>query len=104
MHYSCPTGYVWLVRNRTAEDIQLFIVNTMNEDSPISMGLDPLLGLDVWEHAYFRKHQYDKTDYLKNWWMLVDWEAVEAVDRYFLKLWQAKDGVTEEEPLFKDEL
>jgi Fe-Mn family superoxide dismutase len=48
------SGYVWLVRNRTAEDIQLFIVNTMNEDSPISMGLDPLLGLDVWEHAYFR--------------------------------------------------
>lgn len=71
------SGWAWLVLNK---DKSLDIVSTANQDSPISDGLNPLLGLDVWEHAYYLKYQNKRADYINAWWSVVNWKAVE--ERY----------------------
>lgn len=67
------SGWAWLVLDRAGK---LAITSTANQDTPISEGLRPLLGVDVWEHAYYLKYQNRRADYLAAWWNVVDWETV----------------------------
>jgi superoxide dismutase, Fe-Mn family len=66
------SGWSWLVHNGS----ELALVGTPNQDSPISSGSTPLLGLDVWEHAYYLKYQNRRPDYVDAWWNVVDWGTV----------------------------
>ena len=66
------SGWTWLVHDGTG----LKVVSTPNQDSPISDGQTPLLGIDVWEHAYYLKYQNKRPDYLAAWWNTVDWDTV----------------------------
>lgn len=66
------SGWAWLVVDKGA----LKIVSTPNQDNPISDGLKPILGVDVWEHAYYLKYQNRRADYLAAWWNVVDWNVV----------------------------
>jgi len=67
------SGWAWLVVDRKGE---LQIGSTPNQDSPIMQGHTPILGLDVWEHAYYLKYQNRRADYVAAWWNTVDWERV----------------------------
>ncbi len=67
------SGWTWLIHDGTG----LAVVSTANQDSPITGGDTPLLGIDVWEHAYYLKYQNRRPDYLEAWWNVVNWEAVE---------------------------
>ncbi len=66
------SGWAWLVHDGSG----LAIVGTPNQDSPISAGKTPLLGVDVWEHAYYLKYQNRRPDYIDAWWNVVDWGKV----------------------------
>ena len=66
------SGWAWLVHDGSG----LAIVSTPNQDSPISDGKTPLLGVDVWEHAYYLKYQNRRPDYLDAWWNTVNWAKV----------------------------
>jgi len=66
------SGWAWLVKR----DGKLAVVSTANQDNPLSDGWIPLLGLDVWEHAYYLKYQNRRAEYVTNWWNVVNWEAV----------------------------
>jgi len=55
---------------------QLEITSTANQDSPLMMGLQPIMGNDVWEHAYYLKYRNQRAEYLKQWWNVVNWEEV----------------------------
>jgi len=68
------SGWAWLVDDGT----RVFIVTTTNQDSPLSDGLTPLVGLDLWEHAYYLDHENRRADYVDAWLQVVDWPAVEA--------------------------
>jgi Fe-Mn family superoxide dismutase len=67
------SGWAWLVLNKQGK---LEITSTPNQDSPIMDGLKPVLGVDVWEHAYYLQYQNRRPDYLKAWWNVVNWPAV----------------------------
>ncbi len=67
------SGWGWLVVNK---DGDLDIVSTPNQDNPISNGHSPILGVDVWEHAYYLKYQNKRGDYLQHWMNLVNWDYV----------------------------
>lgn len=67
------SGWVWLVRNKTG---QLKITTTPNQDNPIAQGSLPIMGNDVWEHAYYLKYQNRRPEYLSNWWNVVNWNEV----------------------------
>lgn len=67
------SGWAWLV----VKDGELEIVGYPNQDNPISDGLKPLMGIDVWEHAYYLKYQNKRADYIDAWWDVLDWAAVE---------------------------
>jgi superoxide dismutase, Fe-Mn family len=66
------SGWAWLVRDGDG----LAVVSTANQDNPISGGRTPLLGVDVWEHAYYLKYQNRRPDYIDAWWNTVDWQKV----------------------------
>jgi Fe-Mn family superoxide dismutase len=68
------SGWAWLVLDQHKN---LKVVATPNQDSPISQGLVPLLGLDVWEHAYYLKYQNRRPEYIDGWWNVVNWDFVE---------------------------
>ncbi|WP_017472584.1 superoxide dismutase [Amphibacillus jilinensis] len=66
------SGWAWLVVNNG----ELEIISTPNQDTPISEGKTPILGLDVWEHAYYLKYQNKRPDYISAFWNVVDWNKV----------------------------
>ncbi|MCM3072142.1 superoxide dismutase [Staphylococcus equorum] len=69
------SGWAWLVVN----DGKLEIVTTPNQDNPLTEGKTPILGLDVWEHAYYLKYQNKRPDYISAFWNVVDWEKVDEL-------------------------
>ncbi len=66
------SGWTWLVHDGSG----LAVTSTANQDSPLSEGKTPILGIDVWEHAYYLKYQNRRPDYLKAWWNVVSWPEV----------------------------
>lgn len=66
------SGWAWLVLNHG----NLEILSTPNQDTPLSEGKQPIMGLDVWEHAYYLKYQNRRPEYISNWWNVVNWNAV----------------------------
>jgi Fe-Mn family superoxide dismutase len=68
------SGWSWLVWNGSG----LVVMSTPNQDTPVMDGKTPLLGIDVWEHAYYLNYQNRRPDYLAAWWNVVDWDAVAA--------------------------
>jgi Fe-Mn family superoxide dismutase len=69
------SGWAWLVKNA---DGALEVTSTPNQDNPLMEGKFPVIGLDVWEHAYYLKYQNRRPDYINAWWNVVDWDAAEA--------------------------
>lgn len=67
------SGWAWLVVDGSGN---LAVTSTLNQDSPVSQGLTPILGLDVWEHAYYLKYQNKRPDYISAWWNVVNWAKV----------------------------
>lgn len=67
------SGWAWLVNDGG----KLVIVSTPNQDTPLSEGKKPLLGIDVWEHAYYLKYMNKRPDYIEAWWNVVNWEEVD---------------------------
>jgi len=67
------SGWAWLVRGA---DGKLSVTSTANQDNPMSEGSYPVMGNDVWEHAYYLKYQNRRPDYLAAWWNVVNWNAV----------------------------
>jgi Fe-Mn family superoxide dismutase len=68
------SGWAWLV---LTPQKKLEVYSTANQDSPLMEGKIPILGLDVWEHAYYLKYQNRRADYVQAWWNVVNWAAVE---------------------------
>jgi Fe-Mn family superoxide dismutase len=68
------SGWTWLVWDGTG----LAVTSTPNQDTPVMDGKTPLLGIDVWEHAYYLTYQNRRPDYLEAWWNVVNWDAVGA--------------------------
>jgi Fe-Mn family superoxide dismutase len=66
------SGWTWLVRDGGS----LAVMSTPNQDSPLMEGKTPILGIDVWEHAYYLKYQNRRPEYLNTWWNVVNWDEV----------------------------
>jgi superoxide dismutase, Fe-Mn family len=69
------SGWAWLVKNSMGK---LEVYSTANQDSPLMEGKTPILGLDVWEHAYYLKYQNKRADYVAAFWNIVNWKVAEA--------------------------
>ena len=69
------SGWAWLVIDR---DGKLAVLSTANQDCPLSAGQKPIMGVDVWEHAYYLKYQNRRADYLAAWWNVVNWQEIAA--------------------------
>jgi superoxide dismutase, Fe-Mn family len=81
------SGWTWLVHDGTG----LAVYSTANQDSPILGDDFPLLGNDVWEHAYYLRYQNRRPDYLEAWWNVLNWDAVSARYEQALALQEGKD-------------
>ena len=68
------SGWAWLVKKGSG----LAVVSTPNQDNPMSEGMTPVMGVDVWDHAYYLKYQNRRAEYVTNWWNVVNWDAVAA--------------------------
>jgi len=68
------SGWTWVVADHAGK---LSVITTPNQESPLMQNLKPVLGLDVWEHAYYLKHQNRRADYIEAWWNVVNWSEVE---------------------------
>jgi len=66
------SGWAWLV----VKNGELEVMSTANQDNPVSEGYEPILGLDVWEHAYYLKYQNKRPEYIENWFNVINWEQV----------------------------
>lgn len=66
------SGWAWLVKNGD----NLEIMSTQNQETPLKESKTPILGLDVWEHAYYLKYQNRRPEYIENWWNVVNWDVV----------------------------
>jgi superoxide dismutase, Fe-Mn family len=66
------SGWAWLIK----ADGKVMVTSSPNQDTPLSEGKTPLLGIDVWEHAYYLKYQNRRADYIDNWWNVVNWKPV----------------------------
>ncbi len=67
------SGWAWLIKNGG----KLEVISTANQDSPLMEGKQPVIGVDVWEHAYYLKYQNRRADYLAAWWSVVNWAEAE---------------------------
>ena len=67
------SGWAWLVAGQNGN---LEVISTANQDSPFMAGQFPVLGVDVWEHAYYLKYQNKRADYVTAWWNVVNWDYV----------------------------
>jgi Fe-Mn family superoxide dismutase len=67
------SGWAWLV---VGDGGKLEVISTANQDTPIMTGQSPILGVDVWEHAYYLKYQNKRADYVAAWWNVVNWDYV----------------------------
>lgn len=76
------SGWAWLCLDAQGK---LFITSTHNQDNPISKGYEPILGLDVWEHAYYLKYQNRRPDYISAWWHVINWDQAEENYRSIIK-------------------
>jgi Fe-Mn family superoxide dismutase len=70
------SGWAWLVKKGNG----VAVVSTANQDNPMSEGMTPIFGVDVWEHAYYLKYQNRRAEYVTNWWNVINWDAV--AERY----------------------
>jgi len=68
------SGWAWLIRDHSGK---LEIYSTANQDNPVMEGKYPIMGLDVWEHAYYLKYQNRRPEYITNWWNVVNWDEIE---------------------------
>lgn len=71
------SGWTWLVSNKEGK---LCIINTSNQDSPISINLKPIIGIDLWEHAYYLSYKNVRSSYIDNWFNVIDWDI--ALNNY----------------------
>jgi len=67
------SGWAWLLKTSSGVEI----ISTANQDSPVMEGKSPVMGLDVWEHAYYLKYQNRRPDYIAAWWNVVNWPEIE---------------------------
>ena len=82
------SGWVWVCVNQAGDKLE--IVGTPNQDNPLMKGVTseimyPILGLDVWEHAYYLKYQNRRPEYVSNWWNVVNWDKVSENCAYVVK-------------------
>lgn len=75
------SGYVWLCLDDTSN--LLSIISTVNQDSPITYHLRPILVIDVWEHSYYLKHKNKRAQYVEDWWKVVDWNQVDILMKWW---------------------
>ncbi len=68
------SGWAWLIKKGNG----LAIVSSANQDNPMSDGNTPIMGIDVWEHAYYLKYQNRRAEYVTNWWNVVNWDAISS--------------------------
>ena len=69
------SGYAWLVTDRQG---RLSIITTANQETPLTRGMCPVLNIDVWEHAYYLKHYNKRTDYIDDWFHVINWSAANS--------------------------
>jgi superoxide dismutase, Fe-Mn family len=77
------SGWAWLCVNSQGK---LEVLSTPNQDSPIMLGYRPVVGIDVWEHAYYLKYQSRRADYISAWWNVVNWPAVSELYQHCLEM------------------